>query len=90
MHCVFQVVIEESKTGPLIILLKDIERFGTGNTESYVTLKTKLDMLPPGVLVIGSYTQADNSKEKVYFHGAVFLIYYIGSYIYHAKSSIHL
>lgn len=37
-----------------------------GNTDSYLTLKGKLDF-PPGVLVIGSHMQVDSRKEKVIF-----------------------
>lgn len=65
MCLVFQVVLEESKNGPLIILLKDIEKSMTGSSDSYVTLKSKLELLPPGVLIVGSHTQMDSRKEKV-------------------------
>ena len=59
-----QVVSKESKSGPLIVFLKDIEKSMVGSAE-YLTLKGKLDSLPSGLLVIGSHTQADNRKEKV-------------------------
>lgn len=65
-----QVISEENKSGPLIVLLKDIEKSFTGVTESLSSLRSKLELLPSGVLVIGSHTQMDSRKEKVH----VFLI----------------
>ncbi|KAJ6817035.1 uncharacterized protein M6B38_363115 [Iris pallida] len=67
-----EVASEESKHGSLIIFLKDIEKSMVGGTESYSTLKSKLDLLPEGVLVIGSHTQADNRKEKSHPGGLLF------------------
>lgn len=61
----FQVVFSESKKGPLILLIKDIEKSMIGNHEAYTPLKMKLDSLPGGVVAIGSHTQIDNRKEKV-------------------------
>ncbi|ONK78664.1 uncharacterized protein A4U43_C02F21160 [Asparagus officinalis] len=58
-----EVVSEESKNGPFIIFIKDIEKSVTGSIESSLVLKGRLDF-PPGVLVIGSYTQTDSSNEK--------------------------
>ena len=65
LHFVLQVVSEESKNGPLIILIKDIEKSMAGGTETYLTLKSKLEFMPAGVLIMGSHTQIDNRKEKV-------------------------
>ncbi|XP_020099700.1 uncharacterized protein LOC109718093 isoform X2 [Ananas comosus] len=67
-----EVVLEESKNGPLIILLKDIEKSMTGSSDSYVTLKSKLELLPPGVLIVGSHTQMDSRKEKSHPGGLLF------------------
>lgn len=61
-----QVISEESKTGSLIVLLKDVEKSFTGITESFSSLRSKLELLPPGVLIIGSHTQLDSRKEKVH------------------------
>lgn len=61
----FQVISDESKKDPLVVLIKDVEKSTTGSSESYVTLKYKFEALPPGVLIVGSHTQADNRKEKV-------------------------
>ena len=61
-----QVISEESKNGCLIVLLKDLEKSFTGITESFSSLRNKLELLPPGVLIIGSHTQMDSRKEKVH------------------------
>ncbi|KAJ6796108.1 Uncharacterized protein M6B38_221960 [Iris pallida] len=66
-----EVVSEESKIGPLIIFIKDIEKSMAGSTDSYLALKGKLDF-PAGVLVIGSHTQIDNQKEKSHPGGLLF------------------
>ncbi|KAG1365229.1 putative ATPase family AAA domain-containing protein 1 [Cocos nucifera] len=67
-----EVVSEESKNGPLIILIKDIEKSMAGGTETYLTLKSKLELMPAGVLIIGSHTQIDNRKEKSHPGGLLF------------------
>ncbi|VAH92067.1 unnamed protein product [Triticum turgidum subsp. durum] len=59
-----EVISEESKIGSLIVLLKDVEKSFTGITESFSSLRSKLELLPPGVLIIGSHTQMDSRKEK--------------------------
>ncbi|GJN05090.1 hypothetical protein PR202_ga22691 [Eleusine coracana subsp. coracana] len=59
-----EVISEENKLGPLIVLLKDVEKSFTGITESLSSLRNKLEALPPGVLIIGSHTQMDSRKEK--------------------------
>ncbi|CAD6252756.1 unnamed protein product [Miscanthus lutarioriparius] len=59
-----EVISEENKAGPLIVLLKDVEKSFTGVTESLSSLRSKLELLPSGVLVIGSHTQMDSRKEK--------------------------
>jgi len=69
-----QVISEENKSGPLIVLLKDVEKSFTGITESLSSLRSKLESLPSGVLIIGSHTQMDSRKEKVH---ALFLRNYI-------------
>ncbi|URE38824.1 AAA-type ATPase family protein [Musa troglodytarum] len=66
------VVLEESKNGPLIVLIKDIEKSMAGSTDSYLTLKSKLELMPVGVLIIGSHSQIDNRKEKSHPGGLLF------------------
>ena len=60
-----QVATNESKSLPLIVFLKDIEKVMAGNPDAYSVLKSKLSNLPEDVVVIGSHTQLDNRKEKV-------------------------
>ncbi|XP_072982941.1 uncharacterized protein [Typha latifolia] len=67
-----EVVSEESKHGPLVLFLKDIEKCLAGTTDSYQTMKGKLECIPAGTFVIGSHTQADNRKEKSH-PGSLFL-----------------
>lgn len=59
------MVSNESEKGSLILFLKDIDKSVSGNSEVYVTLKSKLDKLPENVVVIASQTQLDSRKEKV-------------------------
>ncbi|KAM0824904.1 hypothetical protein ACQ4PT_069912 [Festuca glaucescens] len=67
-----EVISEESKNSSLIVLLKDIEKSFTGITESFSSLRSKLELLPPGVLIIGSHTQLDSRKEKAHPGGFLF------------------
>ena len=57
-----QVASNQSKSGALVVFIKDIEKAMVGNSE---VLKSKLESLPQNVVVIGSHTQVDGRKEKV-------------------------
>lgn len=57
--------MNESKSSPLILFVKDIEKSLAGNNDAYGALKSKLENLPSNVVVIGSHTQLDSRKEKV-------------------------
>ncbi|KAK8981021.1 hypothetical protein V6N11_059710 [Hibiscus sabdariffa] len=61
---IFEVALNEIKSSPLILFVKDIEKSVAGNSDVYTTLKSKLENLPANVVVIGSHTQMDNRKEK--------------------------
>ncbi|KAK8925824.1 Katanin p60 ATPase-containing subunit A1 [Platanthera zijinensis] len=67
-----EVVGEECKNGPLIILLKDVEKSMGGGVDSYVSFKNKVESLPAGILLIGSHIQMDNRKEKSHPGGLLF------------------
>uniref|UniRef100_A0A804MVZ4 AAA+ ATPase domain-containing protein n=1 Tax=Zea mays TaxID=4577 RepID=A0A804MVZ4_MAIZE len=67
-----EVISEENKSGPLIVLLKDVEKSFTGVTESLSSLRSKFESLPSGVLIIGSHTQMDSRKEKAHPGGFLF------------------
>ncbi|ONM26627.1 Calcium-dependent protein kinase 3 [Zea mays] len=60
-----EVISEENKSGPLIVLLKDVEKSFIGVTESLSSSRSKFESLPSGVLIIGSHTQMDSRKEKL-------------------------
>ncbi|KAE8734252.1 hypothetical protein F3Y22_tig00000778pilonHSYRG00420 [Hibiscus syriacus] len=60
------VALNEIKSSPLILFVKDIEKSIAGNTDIYTALKSKLENLPTNIVVIGSHTQMDNHKEKSY------------------------
>lgn len=55
----------ETKSGPLILFMKDVEKSIIGNSDSFPTFKSKLEKLPNNVVVIGSHVQMDGRKEKV-------------------------
>ncbi|XP_062203389.1 uncharacterized protein LOC133905581 [Phragmites australis] len=56
-----EVISEESKSSNLIVLLKDVEKSFNEYTESHASLRSEL---PPGVLIIGSRTQAEKCKDQ--------------------------
>ncbi|KAK9136897.1 hypothetical protein Sjap_007491 [Stephania japonica] len=68
----FEVACSESKNGPLVVFVKEVEKFIHGKPESYMTIKSKLENLPEGLVVIGSHTQLDNRKEKSHPGGVLF------------------
>ncbi|KAM1449538.1 hypothetical protein PS2_008181 [Malus domestica] len=59
-----EAATNESKSLPMIVFLKDIEKVMAGNPYAYSVLKGKLANLPENVVVIGSHTQLDNRKAK--------------------------
>ncbi|XP_039008780.1 uncharacterized protein LOC120136917 isoform X2 [Hibiscus syriacus] len=68
----FEVALNESKNGPLILLVKDIEKSVAGNTDVYTSLKSKVENFPANVVVIGSLAHMDNRKEKSHPGGLLF------------------
>ncbi|KAG7595622.1 AAA+ ATPase domain [Arabidopsis suecica] len=69
---IFEVAFNESEKGSLILFLKDIEKSVSGNTDLYITLKSKLENLPENIVVIASQTQLDSRKEKSHPGGFLF------------------
>ncbi|XP_073526399.1 uncharacterized protein [Phyllobates terribilis] len=69
---VFEVAKSESKNGPLILFLKDMEKFMTGNSDAYSALKSKFENLPENLIVVASHTQMDSRKEKSHLGGLLF------------------
>ncbi|KAJ7972950.1 AAA-type ATPase family protein [Quillaja saponaria] len=68
----FEVASNQSKSGALVLFLKDIEKTMVGSSDVYTVLKNKLESLPQNVVVIGSHTQMDNRKEKSHPGGLLF------------------
>lgn len=68
------MAFNESERGSLILFLKDIEKSVSGNTDVYITLKSKLENLPENIVVIASQTQLDSRKEKV---GPLFTLFFL-------------
>ncbi|GMI66585.1 hypothetical protein like AT1G02890 [Hibiscus trionum] len=68
----FEVAVNESKSCPLILFVKEIEKSMAGNSDVYTSLKSKVENLPANVVVIGSHTQMDNRKEKSHPGGLLF------------------
>nr|KYP39519.1 ATPase family AAA domain-containing protein 1 [Cajanus cajan] len=66
---IFEVASNQSKSGALVLFIKDIEKAMVGNSE---ILKSKFESLPPNIVVIGSHTQLDNRKEKTQTGGLLF------------------
>ncbi|KOM54409.1 hypothetical protein LR48_Vigan10g030100 [Vigna angularis] len=66
---IFEVTSNQSKSGPLVLFIKDIEKTMVGN---YDVLKNKFESLPPNVVVIGSHTMLDSRKEKTQPGGLLF------------------
>ncbi|MQL90414.1 hypothetical protein Taro_022999, partial [Colocasia esculenta] len=67
-----EVVSDECKNGPLLVFIKDIEKSLAGISDSYISLKSKLEVMPAGVLVIASHIQMDSRKEKSHPGGLLF------------------
>lgn len=68
----FEVALEQCKSGPLIIFIKDVEKSLLGNPEAYASFKIKLENLPGNSVVIASQTQMDSRKEKSQPGGLLF------------------
>ncbi|KAK8565472.1 hypothetical protein V6N13_020579 [Hibiscus sabdariffa] len=68
----FEVAVNESRSCPLILFVKEIEKSMAGNSDVYTSLKSKVENLPANVVVIGSHTQMDNRKEKSHPGGLLF------------------
>ncbi|KAL2518965.1 AAA-type ATPase family protein [Abeliophyllum distichum] len=68
----FEVASTESKSSPLILFMKDLEKSMVGNPEAYAAFKNKLETLPENVVIIASHAQTDNRKEKSHPGGLLF------------------
>ncbi|XP_052186100.1 uncharacterized protein LOC127797326 isoform X2 [Diospyros lotus] len=71
IHEFFKVATNYSKSSPLIVFLKDVEKL-VGNQEAYASFKSKLENLPGNVVAIASHTEMDNCKEEPHPGGLLF------------------
>ncbi|KAI4329764.1 hypothetical protein MLD38_028112 [Melastoma candidum] len=69
---IFEVVQSASKSGPLILFIKDVEKTVVGSSDAGLALKSKFEILPENVIVVGSHTQFDSRKEKSHAGGLLF------------------
>ncbi|GLJ47460.1 hypothetical protein SUGI_1001660 [Cryptomeria japonica] len=72
-NALFEVVTSESKNGPLILFMKDVEKALIYNSDIYRALKRKLKTLPESIVIICSYTKVDDSKERPRPRGIPFI-----------------
>ncbi|CAL9076075.1 unnamed protein product [Musa textilis] len=68
----FEFVTEECQHGPLILFLKDTEKFVSGSTDIFLSMKGKIDSLPAGVLAVCSSTQMDCHRERAHPGSLIF------------------
>lgn len=54
-----------SRDSPLILFVKDVDKFVQESSEAYLVMKYLINKLPANVFVIGSQTDTENNKEKV-------------------------
>ncbi|OAP12488.1 hypothetical protein AXX17_AT1G55390 [Arabidopsis thaliana] len=60
----FEVAHDQSRTCPVIIFLKDAEKYFVGNSHFCSAFKSKLEVISDNLIVICSQTHSDNPKEK--------------------------
>ncbi|KAI3978031.1 hypothetical protein MKX01_032408 [Papaver californicum] len=72
LSTLFEVVYSESRNSPFILFVKDVEKSIVGNSDTYSAFKSRLENLPDNVVLIGSHTQNDSSKEKSHPGGLLF------------------
>ncbi|KAH7851838.1 hypothetical protein Vadar_017134 [Vaccinium darrowii] len=53
-----------SRDSPLILFMKDVDKFVQENSEAYLVIKYLISKLPENVFVIGSQRYTENKKEK--------------------------
>ncbi|KAI4326463.1 hypothetical protein MLD38_031776 [Melastoma candidum] len=69
---IFEVVQSACKSGPLILFMKDVEKTVVGSSDAGQAFKSKFEILPENVIVVGSHTQFDTRKEKSHAGGLLF------------------
>ncbi|XP_010069946.2 uncharacterized protein LOC104456788 isoform X1 [Eucalyptus grandis] len=69
---IFEVALSASKSCPLVIFVKDVEKAVVASPDAGQVFRAKLENLPGNVVVIGSHIQLDSRKEKSHSGGLLF------------------
>ncbi|KAF8015092.1 hypothetical protein BT93_H0785 [Corymbia citriodora subsp. variegata] len=69
---IFEVALNASKSCPLVIFVKDVEKAVVASPDAGQVFRAKLENLPGNVVVIGSHIQMDSRKEKSHSGGLLF------------------
>ncbi|KAI4340242.1 hypothetical protein MLD38_025101 [Melastoma candidum] len=69
---IFEVVLDASENGPLILFIKDVEKAVVGSQDASQMLKSKFENLPENVVIVGSHLQCDSRKETSHAGGLLF------------------
>ncbi|KAI6695752.1 hypothetical protein NL676_023462 [Syzygium grande] len=69
---IFEVALNASKSYPLVIFVKDVEKAVVASPDAGQVFRGKLENLPENVVVIGSHIQMDSRKEKSHSGGLLF------------------
>lgn len=69
---IFEVALNASKSCPLVIFVKDVEKAVVASQDAGQALRGKLENLPANVVIIGSHIQMDSRKEKSHSGGLLF------------------
>ncbi|KAG5534717.1 hypothetical protein RHGRI_022745 [Rhododendron griersonianum] len=64
-----QAIMCASRDSPLILFVKDVDKFVQESSEAYLVMKYLINKLPANVFVIGSQTDTENNKEKEIYFG---------------------
>ncbi|XP_030543318.1 uncharacterized protein LOC115750242 isoform X2 [Rhodamnia argentea] len=66
---IFEVALNASKSCPLVIFVKDVEKAVVASQDASLVFRGKLENLPANVVIIGSHIQMDSRKEKSHSSG---------------------
>ncbi|KAI8541329.1 hypothetical protein RHMOL_Rhmol08G0052600 [Rhododendron molle] len=64
-----EAIMCASRDSPLILFVKDVDKFVQESPEAYLVVKYLINKLPENVFVIGSQTDTENNKEKESYFG---------------------
>ncbi|XP_058227754.1 cell division control protein 48 homolog C-like isoform X3 [Rhododendron vialii] len=64
-----EAIMCASRDSPLILFVKDVDKFVQESSEAYLVVKYLINKLPVNVFVIGSQTDTENNKETESYFG---------------------